>query len=1085
MEKDWKEILEKPGKEFRSAPFWAWNEKINEKESKFQIQEMCDKGMGGFFIHSREGLETPYLSEEWMAQVGTAVQEAKEKGLEVWIYDEDKWPSGCAGGLVSHVNPKEYSAKGLTMEVLDAVVQCNEENASDAAVYKVAGRTLEVGKEYADGKILGIYTIWTDGYKIVKMAEGICGENNVNCVTENGIENEALQNTKCQSLILRREISGDSEWYNGYAPTDNLNPKAVHEFLELTHESYKKHFKDEFGKTIKGFFTDEPNCCDFYSVFTKGRPWITWTDDLPRYFREKRGYELWDQLPYLFYDGEGCEQIRHDYWRTIAELFQESYMKQIYEWCEKEGVELTGHMLYENDLGYQTRVCGAAMPQYKYIHRPGIDLLGEQTKEYLTVKQCASVAHQYGKKHTISETYGCTGWEFGFDGQKWLGDWQFVNGIDRRCQHLAQYSISGCRKRDYPPVFSYQTTWWDYNERMEDYFSRLSLCESMGDVVRKILVIHPMSSIWTKCRSSFDEDFNHIEMNMGWLDKHITDLNKWGEEYNRLAKMLMSSHMDFDFGDEMLIEADGKAEDGRFYVGQASYDVVIVPRVVSLFASTVKQLCEFSSQGGKILWVGDFPEMVEGSREKAEQTSWEKFDNITWLENYEELPEELKKTLDWSISVKTKEGVEDKDILLMTRKTAEGYVQTVVNNDRKNPHTVIVDFPEQGKVLCYQPWTNEMKKLDVQVGKNGRMRFFLELEPAQTVILLVETACAGSSAEDCVEEKRTKCAENRVEFPYEHPHSAAPVFAALGPKAEVRRTMENVLTLDRCSCYVGEENYGEETDVWLAQKYIREKLNMRQVYYNGVPQRYFWLGDKCETDNTPFGLKFRFLVKEDIEGDCFAVIEKSQKFKVCLDGEAAELTDETFMDHSMLKWKLPKLTAGEHTLTVEGAYTHEIELEDIFVIGDFAVDTDRAIVKEKGTLHFGDWTSQGYYHYPGSMIYKFTVPAKEKEEHRYILEMGEFAASLIELKVNGKSVAYLLKDSARRADITDYLLDKENSVELCVVGSPRNMFGPFHQTYTGCSRISWEDFRTTGRFYTPDYVLEPYGLMGQITISMR
>lgn len=167
-------------------------------------------------------------------------------------------------------------------------------------------------------------------------------------------------------------------------------------------------------------------------------------------------------------------------------------------------------------------------------------------------------------------------------------------------------------------MFSYQTTWWDYNERMEDYFSRLSLCESMGDVVRKILVIHPMSSIWTKCRSSFDEDFNHIEMNMGWLDKHITDLNKWGEEYNRLAKMLMSSHMDFDFGDEMLIEADGKAEDGRFYVGQASYDVVIVPRVVSLFASTVKQLCEFSSQGGKILWVGDFPEMVEGSREKAE-----------------------------------------------------------------------------------------------------------------------------------------------------------------------------------------------------------------------------------------------------------------------------------------------------------------------------------------------------------------------------------------------------------------------------------------------------------------------------------
>lgn len=52
--------------------------------------------MGGFFIHSREGLETPYLSEDWMKQVDVAVREAKEKDMEVWIYDEDKWPSGCA-----------------------------------------------------------------------------------------------------------------------------------------------------------------------------------------------------------------------------------------------------------------------------------------------------------------------------------------------------------------------------------------------------------------------------------------------------------------------------------------------------------------------------------------------------------------------------------------------------------------------------------------------------------------------------------------------------------------------------------------------------------------------------------------------------------------------------------------------------------------------------------------------------------------------------------------------------------------------------------------------------------------------------
>ena len=80
------------------------------------------------------------------------------------------------------------------------------------------------------------------------------------------------------------------------------------------------------------------------------------------------------------------------------------------------------------------------------------------------------------------------------------------------------YSITGCRKRDYPPVFNYQNTWWDDNDKMENYFGRLALCLSQGEPVRKVLMIHPISSIWTECRSDRAEDFNHLEMNMGWLD---------------------------------------------------------------------------------------------------------------------------------------------------------------------------------------------------------------------------------------------------------------------------------------------------------------------------------------------------------------------------------------------------------------------------------------------------------------------------------------------------------------------------------------------------------------------------------------
>ena len=61
--------------------------------------------MGGFFMHSRTGLATPYLGREWMKAVETCTQEAKKLGLEAWLYDEDRWPSGAAGGLVTR-DPK-------------------------------------------------------------------------------------------------------------------------------------------------------------------------------------------------------------------------------------------------------------------------------------------------------------------------------------------------------------------------------------------------------------------------------------------------------------------------------------------------------------------------------------------------------------------------------------------------------------------------------------------------------------------------------------------------------------------------------------------------------------------------------------------------------------------------------------------------------------------------------------------------------------------------------------------------------------------------------------------------------------------
>jgi len=101
MDIKWMKDFASPGAEFRGKPFWAWNGRLEPEELRRQVRVMRQMGLGGFFMHSRLGLETPYLSPEWFRCIDACVDEAKTQGMEAWLYDEDRWPSGAAGGLVT------------------------------------------------------------------------------------------------------------------------------------------------------------------------------------------------------------------------------------------------------------------------------------------------------------------------------------------------------------------------------------------------------------------------------------------------------------------------------------------------------------------------------------------------------------------------------------------------------------------------------------------------------------------------------------------------------------------------------------------------------------------------------------------------------------------------------------------------------------------------------------------------------------------------------------------------------------------------------------------------------------------------
>jgi hypothetical protein len=105
-----------PPNEYRGKPFWSWNGELHEEELIRQIHNLKRMGFGGFFMHSRTGLATEYLGGEWFRLTNRCAVESAKLNMEAWLYDEDRWPSGTAGGIVT-VNP-EYRMHYLCLRIV-------------------------------------------------------------------------------------------------------------------------------------------------------------------------------------------------------------------------------------------------------------------------------------------------------------------------------------------------------------------------------------------------------------------------------------------------------------------------------------------------------------------------------------------------------------------------------------------------------------------------------------------------------------------------------------------------------------------------------------------------------------------------------------------------------------------------------------------------------------------------------------------------------------------------------------------------------------------------------------------------------
>lgn len=996
---DIKKEFENPGKEYRGAPFWSWNDELEDKELIRQIVEMDEKGWGGFFMHSRIGLITPYLSKEWMDRIKTCVREAKKRGMGAWLYDEDRWPSGFAGGIVP-AKGQEYRIKGL---------ECT----------------------------------------IVQMDPPGKGEN-----------------------VTSRMIYGpDSVWYNNYCYIDTMNPKAVDAFIESTYASYYKEAGKEFGKAVPGIFTDEPNYFHLLSTGVRIQDnkkicVIPWTDDFAEHFRKKKGYDIMEKLPLLFIEKEGYQKVRYDYWETATDLFLEFYSKRLYDWCEKHNLRYTGHYLCEDLFNSQILYIGAAMPHYEYMHVPGIDHLSRNINNIMTPKQCSSVAHQLGKERVLSETYGCSGQNFSFVGRKWIGDWEFVLGINLLNHHLSLYSMKGCRKRDYPPDIYYQQPWWKYNRIIEDYFTRLTYILTRGKHKCDILVIHTIGSAWA----------TYSRLNTKTCD----DFSK---AFDQLSLDLCAIQRDYDYGDEKLMEkyarlawveepADGMNKQGyyegafkkrlpRIQVGEAMYEVVVIPPALTLRKNTFRLLRDFVDAGGKVIALEPAPRMINCQESQELKEFINKIKIIP--ANRDNLRTTLNESLEPEVAVT---GIKKENMPSIyyqhriVRKDPFGThckdIYFLCNIDQENEYDTIArlknseNFRSSFAVEEWNLFTGDI--VEIPFKKKGKYtQIELNFAPAGSHLIVVD------------KEKKSKL---KIQKSNLKPRRGIRI--KLKDEWEYERKDMNALTLDYCRSKIGDESdWSERIPTWKVQKEAEKRVGESRLCGGQAPcqsEAPMLHRGRTPSESVKVEMKIEFNIDYEMPENSriFLVLENPGIYKIKMNGKVLIYKDIGYwLDISFKKIDIkPFVKKGENIIELSCQFKGPVkpdtmiylkdgvELESCYIVGDFAVEhknrREFKLALEKEKLLTGDLVDQGYPFFTGTIVLSQTASINKKKGRRYNLEFNRLNAIVTRVFINGKSAGLMIFPPFK-LDITNFLKDGENKITLELVNSLHNLLGPHHK----------------------------------------
>ncbi len=580
-------------------PF-LWQKGEEEGIIREEMARVQASGIGAVCVEARP--HPDFYGPQWWHDIDIIMDEARRRGMRVWLLDDDHFPTGHAIGKMKNA-PADLQRLFLKEQHFDAVGPQQGASFTVASWYaNLFGppdtpkpelvAIIAVRRDAASDQLLDEYVDLTDQVKDDRVRWNIPAG-------------------YWRIFIVFTTTSGGSAGQKDY-----INPLiagSTRVLIDAVYVPFYARYKADFGATFAGFFSDEPGfyndpqTFDFLCKPGKRGVGLPWSADTAALLANALGDHYQHYLPLLWHDdGAHTSTVHFAYMDIVSRLYGINFTQQVGDWCRAHHVDYIGHVLEDN--GVHTRLGPGAGHYFRalwgqdmagidiVLHQlvPGFDsgpvanISGDADGEfyhYGVAKLASSLAHIDPKKRgrAMCELFGAYGWREGLKLMKWMTDHLLTRGINVFVPHA--FSQAPFPDRDCPPhMYAHgMNPQYRYYHELNDYTNRIAHLLSGGRHIASAAVLYHAEGEW----SATDEK--------GWMPFH------------KPVRELTQHQIDCDvIPIDILLDAS-KVIDGKLAIADETYACLIVPYCQTLPVAALDRLATLATGGLPILFINSLP----------------------------------------------------------------------------------------------------------------------------------------------------------------------------------------------------------------------------------------------------------------------------------------------------------------------------------------------------------------------------------------------------------------------------------------------------------------------------------------------